>query len=42
MRIKGMKYYDVANKIEDLIKYHGNYDPNDIFKSRNRISGSIQ
>ena len=31
--IKGMKYYDVSNKIEDLIKYHGNYDPNDIFKS---------
>ena len=28
-----MKYCDVSAKIEDLIKYHGNYDPNDIFKS---------
>ena len=32
-QIKGMKYYDVANKIEDLIKTHSNFDSNDVFKS---------
>ena len=31
--LKGMKYYDVANKIEDWIKIHSNFDEKDVFKS---------
>ena len=28
-----MKYYDVANKIEDWIKKHSGFDEKDVFKS---------
>ena len=32
-QLKGMKYYDVANKIEDWIKIHSGFDEKDVFKS---------
>ena len=32
-KIKGMKYFDIANQLEDWIKIHSNFDDNNVFKS---------